>query len=205
MSDKDIKCKIEIWIEKDHLTRSSSQKSEVQMYRSVGQVSAHALPIQILSHPSNICLPRAWLISSTYRLCCHLPKVWYWQFVNAISTKQVSLRIDQVSSFADVNQPQWFTLGNPSMKTTTTSSCSINVPQICLWVLCACAHVHAFEYRHLHLCSQAHAWFNVHISRNKLCAAACSQSHVLVIVWSMRNTWHQVFRMGVGVDASICY
>jgi hypothetical protein len=63
LSDKDSECKIEVWIEKDnHPTRSSSQKSEVQVYRSVGQVSAHALLIQIPPHPSNICLPRVWLI-----------------------------------------------------------------------------------------------------------------------------------------------
>ncbi len=123
MRDKDSECKIEVWIEKDHyLTRSSSQKSEVQVYRSVGQVSALALLIQILSH--NICLKGHDSSGSTYRLCSDI--------VRAMSSKQVSLRIDQVSSFADANQPKWFTLGNPSIKNTTTSPCSINVPQICL-------------------------------------------------------------------------
>ena len=59
MSDKDSECRIEVWIEKDnHLTCSSSQKPEVQVYRSVGQVSANQIP----SHPSNVCLPSAWLI-----------------------------------------------------------------------------------------------------------------------------------------------
>ena len=101
---KDNECKIEVWIQKDDHLRSSSQKTEGRVYQTVGQVS-----------PTH-----------------HLRSVLAATLSSAFLLEQVSLRMDQVSSFADARQPQWFTLGNPAIRNTTTPSRSINVPQVCL-------------------------------------------------------------------------